>query len=167
MASSCQWNVCHWRLGRRFHPFFSDLNHCLKTPISAVVLDGFLLLMKGLSSTARSPFPSICFGLGVIIQAAKPSCILPIAGDGSLYKNRYSSKLIVMKNQWNTALMEASDVSIMGTLEIRLWFPKKWLLLCISFLFSIDWQLYSHDHFSKISTTICVSRNWWIIVVLL
>ncbi len=46
-------------------------------------------------------------------------------------------------------------------------FPKKWLLLRISFLFSIDQQLYSHDRFSKISTTFCVSRNWWIIVVFL
>jgi hypothetical protein len=36
-----------------------------KTPFTAVVLDGFLSLMKGLSSTAWSRFPSVFFGLGV------------------------------------------------------------------------------------------------------
>jgi hypothetical protein len=146
---------------------FFWLGLLLKTPITAVVLDGFLLLMKGLSSTAQSPFPSVFFALGVTIKAAKPNCILPIGDDGSSYKNRSSGKLIVMKNQWNTALMEASVVSIMRTPAFLLWFPKNWLLLRISFLFSIDRQLYSHDRFLKISTTFCVSRNWWIIVVFL
>jgi hypothetical protein len=71
----------------------------LKTPITAVVLDGFLLLMEGSSLTAWSPFPSVLFGLGVTIEAAKPNCVLPIGDDGSSYKNRSSSKLIIMKNQ--------------------------------------------------------------------
>jgi hypothetical protein len=71
----------------------------LKTPITAVVLDGFLLLMKGLSSTAWLPFQSVFFGLGVTIEAAKPDCVLPIKDDGSLYKNCSSGELIVMKNQ--------------------------------------------------------------------
>jgi hypothetical protein len=70
-----------------------------KTPITAIVLDGFLLLMKGSSSTAWSPFPSVFFGLGVTIEAAKPNCILPIGDNGSSYKNHSSGKLIVMKNQ--------------------------------------------------------------------
>jgi hypothetical protein len=55
--------------------------------------------MKGLSSTAWSPFPSVFFGLGVTIKAAKPDCVLPIGDDGSLYKNCSSGKLIIMKNQ--------------------------------------------------------------------
>ncbi len=150
-----------------FPSIFFGLGPLLKTPITAVVLDGFLSSMKGSSLTAQSPFPSIFFGLGVTIKAAKPNCVFPIGDDGASYKNRSSGKLIVMKNQWNTALMEASVVSIMRTPAIPLWFPKKLLLLRISFLISIDWQLYSHDHFSKISTTFCVSRNRWIIVVFL
>jgi hypothetical protein len=63
------------------------------------VLDGFLSSMKGSSSTAQLPFPSVFFGLGVTIEAAKPDCILLIEDDGSSYKNRSSSELIVMKNQ--------------------------------------------------------------------
>ena len=78
---------------------FFGLGPLLKTPITAIVLDGFLLLMKGSSSIARSPFPSVYFGFGVTIEAAKPDCILPIGDDGFLYKNRSSGKLIVMKNQ--------------------------------------------------------------------
>ncbi len=39
------------------------LGPLLKTPITAVVLDGFLSLMKGLSSTARLPFPSLFLDL--------------------------------------------------------------------------------------------------------
>jgi hypothetical protein len=69
------------------------------TPITAVVRDGFLSLMKGSSLTARSPFPSVFFGLGVTIKAAKPAVILPIGDDGSLYKNCSSGELIVNKNQ--------------------------------------------------------------------
>jgi hypothetical protein len=106
---------------------FFGLGPLLKTPITAVVLDGFLSLMKGSSSTAQLPFPSIFFGLGVRIKAAKPDCVLPIGDDGSSYKNCSSGELIVMKNQWNIALMEASVVSIMRTPAIPLWFPKKWL----------------------------------------
>jgi hypothetical protein len=82
-----------------FPSIFFGLGPLLKTPITAVVLNGFLLSMKGSSSTARSPFPSVFFGLGVIIKAAKPNCILPIGDDDSLYKNRSSGELIVMKNQ--------------------------------------------------------------------
>jgi hypothetical protein len=69
------------------------------TPITDVMLDGFLLLMKGSSLTARLPFPSVFFRLGVTIEAAKPDCVLPIGDNGSLYKNHSSGKLIVMKNQ--------------------------------------------------------------------
>jgi hypothetical protein len=78
---------------------FFGFGPLLKTPITAVVLDGFLSSMKGLSSTAWSPFPSVFFRLGVIIEAAKPDCVLPIGDNGSLYKNRSSGKLIIMKNQ--------------------------------------------------------------------
>ncbi len=166
MASSCWWKVCHWQLGCWFHPFFWTWTIVQNTYYSGrawwlplvderFVIDSFVVI-------------SICFfGLGVTIKAAMPNCVLPIADDGSLYKNCSSGKLIIMKNQWNTVLMEASVVSIMQTPAIPLWFPKKWLLLRISFLFSIDQQLYSHNCFSKISTTFWVSRNWWIIVVFL
>ncbi len=41
------------------------------------------------------------------------------------------------------------------------------LLLCISFLHCMDPQPHNHDHFSKISRTLCTTRNWWIIVVFL
>jgi hypothetical protein len=82
-----------------FPSIYFGLGPLLKTPITAVVLDGFLLSMKGLSSTAWSPFPSVFFGLGVTIKAAKPDCIFPIGDGGSLYKNRSSGELIVMKNQ--------------------------------------------------------------------
>jgi hypothetical protein len=71
----------------------------LKTPITAIMLDGFLLSMKGSSLTAWLPFQTVFFGLGVTIKAAKPDCVLPIGDDGSLYKNRSSGELIVVKNQ--------------------------------------------------------------------
>jgi hypothetical protein len=99
---------------------FFGLGPLLKTPNTAVVHDGFLLSIKGSSLTAWSPFPSIFFGLGVTIEAAKPDCVLPIGDHGSLYNNHSSGELIVMKNQRNTALMEASVVSIMQTLAIPL-----------------------------------------------
>ena len=166
MASSHQWKVRHWWLGRHFHPFFWTWTIAQNTYYSRCAW--WLLLVDErfvIDSSVAISFRF--FGLGVTIEAAKPDCILPIGDNGSLYTNCSSGKLIVMENQWNTALMEASVVSIMQTPAIRLWFPKKWLLLCISFLFSIDRQLYSHDRFSKIWTTFCVSRNWWMMVVFL
>jgi hypothetical protein len=78
---------------------FFGLGPLLKTPITAVVLNGFLSLMKGSSLTARSPFPSIFLELGVTIEASKPNCVLPIGDNGSLYKNCSFGELIVMKNQ--------------------------------------------------------------------
>jgi hypothetical protein len=66
------------------------------TPFTTVVLDDFLLLMKSLSSTNQSLFPSYFFGLGVTNDAAKPDCILPTGDDGSLYEDRSSGKLIVI-----------------------------------------------------------------------
>jgi hypothetical protein len=68
-----------------------------KTPFTTVVLDGALLLMKGSSSTNRSPFPSFYFGLGVTNDAAKPNCVVPTGNDGSLYEGCSSSELIVIK----------------------------------------------------------------------
>jgi hypothetical protein len=82
-----------------FPSVFFRLGPLLKTPITAVMMDGFLSSMKGSSSTAWLPFLFVFFGLGVTIEAAKPDCILPIGDDGSLYKNHSSGKLIVMKNQ--------------------------------------------------------------------
>jgi hypothetical protein len=41
------------------------------------MLDGFLLLMKGLSLTNQLLSPSFFFGLGVTNNAVKPDCIPP------------------------------------------------------------------------------------------
>jgi hypothetical protein len=68
-----------------------------KTPFTAIVLDGFLLLMKGLSLTNWLPFSSFFFGLGVTNNVAKPNCIVPTGDDGSLYDGHSSGKLIVIK----------------------------------------------------------------------
>jgi hypothetical protein len=68
-----------------------------KTPFATVVLNGFLSLMKGSSSTNRLPFPSFVFGLGVTNDAAKPDCILPTGDDGSSYEGHSSGKLIVIQ----------------------------------------------------------------------
>ncbi len=40
------------------------------------------------------PSPLCVFGLGVTNNAAKPDCILPIGGNGSLNRGRSSGKLI-------------------------------------------------------------------------
>jgi hypothetical protein len=68
-----------------------------KTPFATVVLNGFLLSMKGLSSTNWLPSPSFLVGLGVTNNAAKPDCILPTRDDGSLYEGCSSGKLIIIK----------------------------------------------------------------------
>jgi hypothetical protein len=70
-----------------------------KTPLSTVMLDGFLSSMKGLSSTNGSSSPWFFFGLGVMNDTAKPDCILPIGDDGSSNGCRSSGELIVIKNQ--------------------------------------------------------------------
>jgi hypothetical protein len=57
-----------------------------KTSFATLVLNGFLLLMKGSSSTNWLPFPSFYFGLGVTNNAAKPNCLVPTGDDGSLYE---------------------------------------------------------------------------------
>ncbi len=67
-----------------------------KTPFTTVVLDGFLLLMKGLSLRNWLPFPSF-FWLGVTNDAAKPDCIVPIGDDGSLNKGCSSGEPIIIK----------------------------------------------------------------------
>jgi hypothetical protein len=65
--------------------------------MSALLLQYCLKSMKGLSSTNWSPSPWFFFGLGVMNDAAKPDCILPIGDDGSLNGGRSSSKLIVIE----------------------------------------------------------------------
>ncbi len=47
-----------------------------KTPFTAVMLEGFLSLMKGSSSTTRLPFPSIFFGLGPLIKTPFTAIVL-------------------------------------------------------------------------------------------
>jgi hypothetical protein len=75
---------------------FFGLGPLLKTPFTAIVLDGFLSSMKGLSSTTRSLFSSFFFGLGVTNDVAKNKCVLPIGDEGSSYDDRSSGELIVI-----------------------------------------------------------------------
>jgi hypothetical protein len=68
-----------------------------ETPFATVVLDGFLSMIKGTSSTNRLPFPSFYFGLGVTTDAAKPDCVIPTGDNGLSYESCSSGKLIVIK----------------------------------------------------------------------
>jgi hypothetical protein len=87
-----------------------------KTPLSTVMLNGFLLSMKGLSSTNCSPSPWFLFGLGVMNNAAKPDCIFPIEDDGSLNGGRSSGKLIIIEinteSEYNSNLQIGMELSI-------------------------------------------------------
>jgi hypothetical protein len=47
-----------------------------KTPFTGVVLGGFLLVMKILSSTTWSPFPSVFFGLGLLLKTPITAIVL-------------------------------------------------------------------------------------------
>ncbi len=67
-----------------------------------------------------------------------------------------------LKNDYSVSLFSRNN-SLAKT--HFLWNPN-FLLLHISFLFSINQHHYNHDHFSKISRSFCGSRNWWIIIVL-
>jgi hypothetical protein len=59
-------------------------------------LNGLLLLMKDLSLTNWSPFPSFILGLDATNNAAKPDCIDSTGDNGSLYDSHSSGKLIVI-----------------------------------------------------------------------
>ena len=58
----------------------------------------------------------VFFGLGVMNNAAKPDCILPIGDDGSSNEGRSSSKLIVTKintkSNYNSNLQIGMELSI-------------------------------------------------------
>jgi hypothetical protein len=58
----------------------------------------------------------VFFGLGVMNDAAKPDCILPIGNDGSSIRGRSSSKLIVIKinmeSEYNSNLQVGMALSI-------------------------------------------------------
>jgi hypothetical protein len=97
----------------------TGINVCsplFKTPISTIVLDGFLSSMKGLSSKNWSPSPWFFFGLGVMNDAAKPDCILLIGDDGSSNGDRSSGELIVTKinreSEYNSNLQIGIALSI-------------------------------------------------------
>ncbi len=87
-----------------------------KTPLWTALLDGFLLSMKGLSSMNRSPSPLFFFWLGVMNNAAKPNCILPIGDNCSLNGGSSSSELIVIKikmeSEYNSNLQIGMELSI-------------------------------------------------------
>ncbi len=58
----------------------------------------------------------VFFGLGVMSNAAKPNCILPIGDDGSLNGGRSSGELIVIKinmeSEYNSNLQIGMALSI-------------------------------------------------------
>jgi hypothetical protein len=73
------------------------------------VLDGFVLSMKGLSSTNWSPSPWFFFGLGVMNDAAESNCILPIGDDGSLNGGCSSSELIIIEINSESEFQQPAD----------------------------------------------------------
>jgi hypothetical protein len=88
-----------------------------KTPLSTIVLDGFLLSMKGLSSTNWSASPWFFFGLGVMNNATKLNCIFSIGDNGSLNGGHSSGERIVIKI--NTESEYNSNLQIGMTLSIK------------------------------------------------
>ncbi len=58
----------------------------------------------------------VFFGLGVMNNAAKPNCILPIEDDGSSNEGRSSGELIVIKinteSEYNSNLQIGMELSI-------------------------------------------------------
>jgi hypothetical protein len=58
----------------------------------------------------------VFFGLGVVNDAAKPNCILPIGDDGSLNGGRPSGKLVIIKinmeSEYNSNLRIGMALSI-------------------------------------------------------
>ncbi len=111
-----------------------------ETPFATVVLDGFLLLIKGSSSTNWLPCPS--FFLDLVWQTMLPAsfqqetmvlCMTVVPLASSLLSNsmKHCSQVSSNRvkntntgNQWNTALKEAAIVSKMRTPPITLWFSK-------------------------------------------
>ncbi len=117
-------------------PFF-------KTPFTTVVLDGFLLLMKGSSLRNWLPFPT--FFLDLVWQTMLPNLIayfqqgsmvlhmkvVSLASSLLFKSTKHCSqgssncvKNANTRNQWNTDLKEAAIVSKMQTPAMTLWFPE-------------------------------------------
>ena len=88
--------IPYGRMNHCCHHWISLCSPLFIAPFTAVVLNGFLLFMKGLLSTTRLLFSSFFFKLGVTNNAAKPNCVLPIGEDGSSYDDCSSDKLIVI-----------------------------------------------------------------------
>jgi hypothetical protein len=68
-----------------------------KTPFTAIMLDGFLLSMKGLPLMNRLLFPSFFFWSWCNKQCWQARLIVPTGDDGSLYEGCSSGELIVIK----------------------------------------------------------------------
>jgi hypothetical protein len=122
----------------------TGINVCsplFKTPFTTVMLNGFLSLMKGLSSTNWSPFPSFFFGLGVTKMLPSPAAlfergtmilrmtVVPPASSLLFKSMKHCSQGSSSRvnnenteNKWNTALKGAALVSKMRTPAITLWF---------------------------------------------
>ncbi len=99
----------------------TGMNVCsplFKTPFTTVLLDGFLLSMKGLSSTNRSPFPSFFW-----TWCDKWCCQARLhpsnRGQWFFVWGLLLQQAHCYLNQWNTALKEAATVSKMQTQEIN------------------------------------------------
>ncbi len=151
MASSRRQMVRHWRLGRHFHPFFLELDHCLNH------------LLQPSWSTASSHWCRVChwqldrlFPPFFWTRRDKWSCqarLRPSNRGWWFHVWRlFIRRVQCYDNQWNLALMEARVVSKMQTLAIPHWFPKKWLFG----FFILEKQLASQNIFlikSKLSLT--------------
>ncbi len=126
MASSCQWMVRHWQLGRHFHPFFwtwtiGQITFCSHCAWRLSLVDVRFVINN-----------SVCFSIHFFwTWCNKWSCQARLhpSNRGRWFHvwRSFVQQAHCYDNQWNLALMEAGVVSKMQTLAILLWFPKKWL----------------------------------------
>ncbi len=122
-----------------------------KTPFTIVVLDGFLLSMKGLSSTKRLPFLSF-----FLTWCNKQCCQAPLChsnrGRWFFKWGSFLQQTYCYQNQWNTTLMEAAIESKCKHRQSHFWFPEQ----CLLGFFILEKQLASQDMFlirSELSIT--------------
>ncbi len=80
---------------------------------------------------------------------------------GKVNCKHQQSHVDFLKNDYSVSLFSRNN-SLAKTCFS--WNPN-FLLLHISFFFSINQHRHNHDLFSKISRSFCGSRNWWIIIV--
>ena len=81
--------------------------------------------------------------------------------NNTYWVSKRQSHVDFVKNDYSVSLFSRNNLLAKTYFS---WNPN-FLLLHISFLFSINQHRYNHDRFSKISRSFCGSRNWWIIIV--